>query len=166
MALNDMQTEEILHWIGELTTELARRAQPAQPAQPPWMAHPDVRAGAATPPAYQPPRQEPKARPFTSSTAPNITLAPVPAGGLPPGTPLTQPVPATDPTVAALIAQLQAQIAGQQVTTPAPARGVITTTAKTDPETARVFLSVPPRPEGSPPINGGAVGGGAVLEQG
>ena len=75
----------------------------------------------------------------------------------------TKPLPKITVTA---FSQLQAQIAGQQVTTPAPARGVITTTAKTDPETARVFLSVPPRPEGSPPINGGAVGGGAVLEPG
>lgn len=167
--LTTMTVEEIMHWLGELTSELARRAvQPAQPAQPmpPWAQQQDVRAGAATPPAWRAPRQEPKARPFTSAR-PMVNLPPAPEGGLPPGTPLTRaPVEAApaDP-VAALVEQLRAQIAGQPVATPAPQRGIVTTTAKTDPEAARVFLGVPPRPDGAPPINGaGIAAGGAIVE--
>lgn len=166
--LATMTVDEIMHWLGELTSELARRAdQPAQPAapSPPWAAQQDVRAGAATPPRWRAPAVEPKARPFTSTTRQMVNLPPVPEGGLPPGTPLTRaPVdaaPNVDPMVAAVIAQLQAQSS-----TPTPrAPGVVTTTAKTDPEAARVFLGVPPRPDGAPPINGaGIAAGGAIVE--
>lgn len=160
--LANMQTDEIVHWIGEMTAELARRtAQQPAPQALPWQQAP----AAPEPPRWQPPRVEPKARPFTQTTMP-VAMAAMPAGGLPPGTPLTPPSPATsvvDPTVAALIAQLQAQMTGQ--VTPAPQRGVITATAKTDPETARVFMGVPPRPDGVPPINGaGVVAGSAIVE--
>lgn len=154
--LTNMTTDEIVHWIGEMTAELARRAaEPAQPAMPPFMQAPRPAAR---------PQAEPKARPFTSTAVP-IAMAPMPSGGLAPGTPLTPPslVNTVDPTVAALIAQLQAQMAGQA--TPAPQRGVITATAKTDPEAARVMMGVPPRPDGVPPINGaGVVAGAAVVE--
>lgn len=167
MALTDMTTEEIMHWVGELVGELARRAAPQpQASLPPWMQAPAP--APPPPPAWQPPRQEPRHRPFTASQAP-VNLAPMPAGGLPPGTPLTQAAqqaaPAVDP-VAALVEQFRAQLVAAGTPTQAPARAVVTTTAKTDPETARVFLSVPPRPEGSPPINGGSVSGGVVLEPG
>jgi hypothetical protein len=162
--MGQMTTDEIVHWIGEMTAELARRTAQQPVAQAlPWEPQPDVRVGAATPPRWQPPRVEPKARPFTSTSMP-IAMAPMPSGGLAPGTPLTPPSPNTvDPTVAALIAQLQAQMAGQ--VTPAPQRGVITATAKTDPEAARVMMGVPPRPDGVPPINGaGVVAGSAIVE--
>lgn len=165
--LTQMTVDEIMHWMGELTAELARRAaQPAQP-MPPWAQQQDVRAGAATPPRWRAPAVEPKARPFTSTTQPMINMPAMPEGGLPPGTPLTRaPVEAApaDP-VAALVEQLRAQITGQPVATPAPQRGIVTTTAKTDPEAARVFLGVPPRPDGAPPINGaGIAAGGAIVE--
>lgn len=169
--LANMTTDEIMHWLGELTSELARRAdQPAQPAapSPPWAAQPDVRAGAATPPRWRAPVVEPKARPFTQTTRQMVNMPAMPEGGLPPGTPLTRASvdvsPNVDPMVAAVIAQLQAQSA-----TPTPraprAPGVVTTTPKTDPEAARVFLGVPPRPDGAPPINGaGIAAGGAIVE--
>ena len=155
--LTSMTTDEIAHWIGELTAELARRAaEPAQPAMPPFMQ--------ATRPAARP-QAEPKARPFTQTTMP-VAMAPMPSGGLAPGTPLTQGAPAQpNDQIAALMAQVQALVSGQQASTPAPQRGIVTVTAKTDPETARVFMGVPPRPDGVPPINGaGVVAGAAVVE--
>ena len=156
--MGQMTTDEIAHWIGELTAELARRAaEPAQPALPPFMQAPRPAAR---------PQAEPKARPFTQTTMP-VAMAPMPSGGLAPGTPLTAPLPAAQPNdqIAALMAQVQALMGGQQAATPAPQRGIVTVTAKTDPETARVFMGVPPRPDGVPPINGaGVVAGAAVVE--
>lgn len=161
--LTNMTTGEIVHWISELTLELANRSVsiPTREA-PPWLQQP----AAPEPPRWQPPRQEPKAKPFTAQAMP-ISVAPMPSGGLPPGTPLTQGAPAQQPSdqIAALMAQVQALMGGQQASTPAPQRGVITATAKTDPEAARVMMGVPPRPDGVPPINGaGVVAGSAIVE--
>lgn len=155
--LTNMTTDEIVHWISELTLELANRSVSIPTREmPPFM----QRAPAARPQA------EPKARPFTQTTMP-VAMAPMPSGGLAPGTPLTAPLPAAQPNdqIAALMAQVQAIMGGQQASTPAPQRGIVTVTAKTDPETARVFMGVPPRPDGAPPINGaGVVAGAAVVE--
>lgn len=166
--LATMTVDEIMHWLGELTSELARRAdQPAQPAapSPPWAAQPDVRAGAATPPRWRAPAVEPKARPFTSTTQPMINMPAMPEGGLPPGTPLTR-TPIANELLPDEVKAFLVRHGVQQTSTPTPrAPGVVTTTAKTDPEAARVFLGVPPRPDGAPPINGaGVAAGGAIVE--
>lgn len=162
MTMQHMTAEEIVHWIGELTAELGRRAQPAQQQPPalPWMQPP-----APAPQVYRPPQPEPRARPFTQTVAPMANLAPMPAGGLPPGTPLTAPVVSApaDP-MAAIMEQIRAIAAGQQTATAAPKPpSIVTATSKTDPEVARVFMGVPPRPDGVPPLNGSGRADGAVI---